>query len=441
MPYLVPSGWTTRNLREKAEPAAERHPQSDPSGNLTKEVLVPGDWTTKNIRVKAEPVASALLVLRLAFSCSTRGKRAYVLSALRTPLAHANATARACNQERGLACRALDSAQGKPCSVALLGLAFTMAEILLSLTIIGVVAAITLPSLTGNINERTWNTQRKALYARMSQAVSLMPALNGYGTLTEETDSAGSTSIVDTAAETFVTAGLSKVLKINNICDNEHLADCGIPKTFINLKGSKVDVPEDLVALNSFFTSGSMINGDFFISYSQQNTKAVAFETVNGESLITYYNPKCRYRVDRSSAGFSQPDMCANFIYDLNGTKGPNTVGKDVGFITVMYPADSSVFMPMPYTKTAGYATSKNANKLCQTIFGDDARLPNRNELAAVAFNSLLTGEYSANDSYWTSTPTGAFNNKGYYVYNIKSGLYRTDYGPDTPIPIICIKK
>ena len=60
-------------------------------------------------------------------------------------------------------------------------IAFTMAEILLSLTIIGVVAAITLPSLTGNINERTWNTQRKALYARFSQAIALMPALNGYG--------------------------------------------------------------------------------------------------------------------------------------------------------------------------------------------------------------------------------------------------------------------
>lgn len=64
--------------------------------------------------------------------------------------------------------------------------AFTMAEILLSLTIIGVVAAITLPSLTGNINERTWNTQRKALFARFSQAVALMPALNGYATVTEE---------------------------------------------------------------------------------------------------------------------------------------------------------------------------------------------------------------------------------------------------------------
>ena len=104
--------------------------------------LVSSDWTTKNVRVKAEPVASATLGLRLAL----------------------NATARACSRKRGFASRALDSAQGKPCSVALLGLAFTMAEILLSLTIIGVVAAITLPSLTGNINERTWNTQRKALY-------------------------------------------------------------------------------------------------------------------------------------------------------------------------------------------------------------------------------------------------------------------------------------
>ena len=56
-------------------------------------------------------------------------------------------------------------------SILLPSKAFTMAEILLSLTIIGVVAAITLPSLTGNINERMWNTQRKALYARMPQAM------------------------------------------------------------------------------------------------------------------------------------------------------------------------------------------------------------------------------------------------------------------------------
>ena len=107
-----------------------------------------------SLRAVVDRVAiKSTLVLRLAFSCSTRGKRAYVLSALRTPLAHANATARACAKERagiaglitlrqslptyrgsasGTPRRALDSTQGKPCSVALLGLAFTMAEILLS---------------------------------------------------------------------------------------------------------------------------------------------------------------------------------------------------------------------------------------------------------------------------------------------------------------------
>ena len=57
--------------------------------------------------------------------------------------------------------------------------AFTMAEILLSLTIIGVVAAITLPSLTGNINERTWKQARKALYARFRRAIARVPGVNG----------------------------------------------------------------------------------------------------------------------------------------------------------------------------------------------------------------------------------------------------------------------
>ena len=140
----------------------------------------------------------------------------------------------------------------RKCLPSLRAVGFTMAEILLSLTIIGVVAAITLPSLTGNINERTWNTQRKALYARMSQAIALMPAINGYGTLKEES-SAGASDAVDTAAETFVTNGLAKVLKINNICDSEHLEDCGITSNFTNLTGSSLDFPKTLVELNLMF--------------------------------------------------------------------------------------------------------------------------------------------------------------------------------------------
>ena len=95
--------------------------------------LVPSDWTTKNLREKARALAFTMFggLSRSTESSAIKGLWGY----------------------------------GRR-------IAFTMAEILLSLTIIGVVAAITLPSLTGNINERTWNTQRKALYARFSQAIS-----------------------------------------------------------------------------------------------------------------------------------------------------------------------------------------------------------------------------------------------------------------------------
>ena len=287
--------------------------------------------------------------------------------------------------------------------------AFTMAEILLSLTIIGVVAAITLPSLTGNINERTWNTQRKALYARFSQAIALMPALNGYGTLDETTD---------TAAETFVTAGLSKVLKINNICDSEHFKDCGIPNKFSDLQGDTVEpFPTTLVDLNSMFSGstpnfnadGSLIG---YYTYNQSNTKAAAFETANGESIVAYYSPNCRVNGNEQARGLVsyqvQPFLCANFIYDLNGSKGPNAVGKDIGFISVLYPSDSVVVAPMPLQKSAGGSSWNGGAKLCRKQ-DSNSRMPNRDELAAMFYNRLLLG-IDRGAYYWSGTIASSTN-------------------------------
>ena len=280
---------------------------------------------------------------------------------------------------------------------------FTMAEILLSLTIIGVVAAITLPSLTGNINERTWNTQRKALYARLSQAISLMPALNGYGTLKEESSS-GAGDAVDTAAETFVTAGLSKVLKINNICDNEHLEDCGVPEKITALNGSTINdftsTKNTLVALNNMF-NGVFIEGAYQYPYSQTDTKAAAFETANGESIVVYYNPHCAANMQEVQWHHAQPKMCANFIYDLNGKKGPNTVGKDIGFITVLYPTDSVVVAPLPLPSNAGSTSHAEVANLC--IKQDpESRVPNIDELSAMFYNKLLIGIEAG--YFWSST-------------------------------------
>ena len=290
---------------------------------------------------------------------------------------------------------------------------FTMAEILLSLTIIGVVAAITLPSLTGNINERTWNTQRKALYARFSQAIALMPALNGYGTLTEGDSS---TSAVDTAAETFVTAGLAKVLKINNICDNEHLEDCGITSKLTALNGSTINTfPSTFVGLNSMFNGSD----SYGYSYSQPDTKAAAFETANGESIAVYYNPNCKVKdINTNSSHYMQGDICANFIYDLNGTKGPNTVGKDMGFITALYSTDTIVVAPLPLANNISGGSSftqEDAAKACSD-YDIESRLPNIEEAAAIVCNNLLLNLDA--QTYWSST----------VEYNSTSGVNAWDY-------------
>ncbi|MCM1010653.1 MAG: hypothetical protein NC390_07245 [Fusobacterium sp.] len=319
---------------------------------------------------------------------------------------------------------------------------FTMAEILLSLTIIGVVAAITLPSLTGNINERTWNTQRKALYARFSQAIALMPALNGYGTLNEATSE-------DTAAETFIADGLSKVLKINNICDSEHLEDCGIPTKITPYEGSIISpFPKTLGDYNASLISVSFSTDTNSGSYSQLNTKAAAFETANGESVAVYYNPSCLSDL-KSGADWdpAQARMCVNFVYDLNGTKGPNTMGKDIGYITVFYPTDSVVVAPYPYTRDSDDApqissgSSKSASQVCTSLDGGEWRLPSIDEAAALFVNKGLAGNFSAGSHYWTSSVSVVNGSTKGLAMSVYSGakLQKSDRG--SSLKVRCVKR
>ena len=268
--------------------------------------------------------------------------------------------------------------------------AFTMAEILLSLTIIGVVAAITLPSLTGNINERTWNTQRKALYARFSQAMPLIDSLNGYAN-----------------AETFITGALGKVIKINNICDKEHLSDCGIASTFVNLAASTLDIPTTLNELNPALTSVDLdltASGSSHYIFSGNNTDAAAFETGNGESIVVYYNPTCVGDMGETDNYYVQRKICAHFIYDLNGSKGPNTVNKDIGFMTAIYPTGTVVAAPFVHPQDASTALVfyDEAAALC-TQQDAEYRMPNLWELISMMAARKMIGEDKFKDGYNTS--------------------------------------
>ncbi len=321
-------------------------------------------------------------------------------------------------------------------------IAFTMAEILLSLTIIGVVAAITLPSLMGNINERTWNTQRKALHARMSQAIAMMPQLNGYGTYIGTYSEGDHTFSIteDNVAEAFLTEGLSKVLKINNICDNDHLKDCGIPENINPIGGSSavdIDDIKTLMDFNAFLHPAFNHHG-----YSTISTKAAAFETQNGESVLLYYNPNCITKPDTEAIDGTQL-MCANFVYDLNGNKGPNAIGKDMGFMTALYSVDSVVVAPMLFATnyTAAAVKYDDAVEFCDAL-GDDVRLPNIEELSSIMYNTKLFS-FSMEESSWSSSAYSPGENGKAWTVNLTAGggQWYLQTKTQTSASALCIKR
>ena len=57
--------------------------------------------------------------------------------------------------------------------------AFTLAEVLITIGIIGIVAAITLPVLVSNYRKKVYSSRLKTFYSTMSQAITLSEAENG----------------------------------------------------------------------------------------------------------------------------------------------------------------------------------------------------------------------------------------------------------------------
>ena len=281
---------------------------------------------------------------------------------------------------------------------------FTLAEILITLAIIGIVAAITLPSLLVNVNEKAWDAQKKALHARLAQAIGQMNSLGGYGQFETDEDGAATT---DTAAESFILDALSKVYKINNVCGPDKLSSCGIPSKITTLGAvSEINFPTKMSELNSKLLNGSHSAGE---DGNVADTKAASFETVNGESIAVFYNPLCSS--DTSADHYVQNKMCVNFVYDLNGTDGPNQVGKDVGFITAFYNKNPVVVAPVPYTKTYDsavlqYSTDSStvdAPSVCKTM-GEDLRLPDRDELASLFINAPIINFDKSARYYWSGS-------------------------------------
>ena len=189
--------------------------------------------------------------------------------------------------------------------------AFTLAEVLITLGIIGVVAALTMPALITNIQDRIQAKRIENINQKLSKVTDKMAVqsgLTGYGT-----------------TMAFVQE-MSKHMKIAKICDNEHLAECWpTQEVTLNDEGKTWEIAKTKNAKTLKISTNAEDWAD-----------TVGIVTGDGTGMILSYNKKCEFNVDDvglkydSSTGKSNSLVCLSGVYDWNGSSKPNKLKKDV---------------------------------------------------------------------------------------------------------------
>ena len=208
---------------------------------------------------------------------------------------------------------------------------FTLAEVLITLGIIGVVAAMTIPTLVADYQKRTYDTAATTFERKLGEALKVM---NTQQTL------AGFNSTEDFVAE------LSKHFKITKTCANDKLMDCFEEEV---LWGSGTATPE-AVDMNTVKTA------KHFGQDNWQETNVVGVQFASGVSALIAYNKDATQdpysneivNISGSSNGKSgSVSLGTNalaILYDTNGAKSPNNSGKDLRSINVSKLGGSSCF-------------------------------------------------------------------------------------------------
>lgn len=186
---------------------------------------------------------------------------------------------------------------------------FTLAEVLITLGIIGIVAEMTIPTLLNTVQDQAYKASWKKTFSAISQA-----------TLQIETDS-GTYSLVGIFVDASTAINLySGKLKVLNTC----LSNC----TFAGVTGNS-----NVLTLSD----GSML-------------------------MIGSVDTNCS--TSWGPTNFGQ-NLCMEFYVDTNGVKGPNKAGKDYLWVGIkpngsLLPAGSSGIINSSYNSSSALANAFN---------------------------------------------------------------------------------
>ena len=229
--------------------------------------------------------------------------------------------------------------------------AFTLAETLITLGVIGVVAAVTLPTLLTNVQDRVRQEQVRTVKYKFTKATEKM---NSLGLI-------GSYGTDNLATERFVNE-LKKHMTIAKICKSTELDKCWPSQTITAYSGNST-TPQTVNV--SILTNGEQLKA---LALGTKETKTVGIVTGDGVPMILVYSPDCigfdeakqyTWSVENGKPVTNATTNCVSAIFDINGTKGPNKIGTDVRTLNSIF---GSVDLGSQYD-AADMAICKNMKK------------------------------------------------------------------------------
>lgn len=195
---------------------------------------------------------------------------------------------------------------------------FTLAEVLIVITIIGVVAAVVLPTIMDVGNDKILNKQSEVFGSKLFTALKLMNTKGDLARLE--------------STEEFV-SNLGKYIRIVKTCPSGSAYECFTKKIST---GSEDEKPQ-LVSELDLSSAEKLGHGDW------ENSNIMGIQFADGTNGLIAYNtlscsPTSVTAKDRSSG--DEPSIwqssvfdCMALVLDVNGNGSPNEMGKDIKMV------------------------------------------------------------------------------------------------------------
>lgn len=192
--------------------------------------------------------------------------------------------------------------------------AFTLAEILITLMIIGTILAITIPGLKKHATQEEYISRAKKAYSSIAQATKLIETQHGeikrWGKLT------GSVGEDENSEEN----------------EENESAPNGVTKAFDYYRERLNIVKSCTNGTAGCWTQTKQLNGSSYGNANNAKKSSIAFQTADG----MYWNIFGQNETNEYGVTKAATDSLVIFV-DTNGDKNPNTLGLDV-FVFIANP-------------------------------------------------------------------------------------------------------